>query len=57
VARHDLLRRARLVTPSSRVLKNISELMPGLPATLAPGPQADEMILGLTACLKQDNTE
>ncbi|MDH5499830.1 MAG: uroporphyrinogen-III synthase, partial [Gammaproteobacteria bacterium] len=53
----ELLRCARLVTPSSRVLKNITELMPGLPATLAPGPQADDMILGLIACLTQDKTE
>jgi len=53
----ELLRLTRLVTPSGRVLKNITERMPGLPATLAPGPQADDMILGLVACLTQDNTE
>jgi uroporphyrinogen-III synthase len=52
----DSLRHARLVTPSSRVLKNVSERMPDLPTTLAPGPQADDMILGLTACLKQDKS-
>jgi hypothetical protein len=51
------LRQTRLVTPSSRVLKNITELVPGVPATLAPGPRPDDMILGLIACLKQDNTE
>jgi hypothetical protein len=54
---HDLLRGCRLVTPSRRVLKNINELMPDARATLAPGPQADDMILGLIACLKRDNTE
>lgn len=53
----DLLLRARLVTPSRRVLKNLNELMPDARATLAPGPQADDMILGLSACLIQDNTE
>lgn len=57
IAHRGLLRQTRLVTPSSRVLKNISELVPGLPATLAPGPRPDDMILGLTACLTQDNTE
>jgi uroporphyrinogen-III synthase len=55
--KRGLLTRARLVTPSRRVLKNINELLPGARATLAPGPQAGEMILGLSACLKQDNSE
>jgi uroporphyrinogen-III synthase len=55
--RRDLLRHTRLVTPSLRVLKTITEQMPELAVTLAPGPQADDMILGLIACLKQDNTE
>jgi hypothetical protein len=53
----ELLHRCRLVTPSRRVLKNINELMPDTRATLAPGPQADDMILGLIACVKRDNTE
>ena len=53
----ELLAGCRLVTPSRRVLKNINELMPDARATLAPGPQADDMILGLIACLKRDNTE
>jgi uroporphyrinogen-III synthase len=57
VADRGLLRQSRLVTPSSRVLKNITELVPGVPTTLAPGPRPDDMILGLIACLKQDNTE
>lgn len=56
-AQRELLRKTRLVTPSSRVLKNITELLPDLPATLAPGPQADDMIVGLITCLKQDTTE
>jgi uroporphyrinogen-III synthase len=55
--RRALLRKTRLVTPSRRVLKNIAERMPGLSATLAPGPQANDMIVGLTASLKQVNTE
>ncbi|MCI0517972.1 MAG: uroporphyrinogen-III synthase [Woeseiaceae bacterium] len=57
VADRELLRHTRLVTPSSRVLKNINELVPGLSVTLAPGPRPDDMILGLIASLKQDNTE
>jgi hypothetical protein len=56
-ARRDLLRQTRLVTPSNRVLKNIAEQMPGLIATLAPGPRPDDMILGLSACLSEDNSE
>jgi uroporphyrinogen-III synthase len=34
-AARNVLLKSRLVTPSSRVLKNVTELMPGLPATLA----------------------
>ncbi len=56
-ARRSLLRQTRLVTPSSRVLKNIAEQMPGLIATLAPGPRPDDMILGLNACLSEDESE
>lgn len=56
-AERGLLRQTRLVTPSIRVLKNIREVAPGVPATLAPGPRPDDMILGLIACLEQDNTE
>jgi uroporphyrinogen-III synthase len=56
-ADRGLLRQTRLVTPSSRVLKNITELVPGVPATLAPGPKPDDMIVGLVASLVQDNTE
>ena len=56
-ADREMLRKTRLVTPSSRVLKNARELVPGLPVTLAPGPRPDDMILGLIASLKQDNNE
>lgn len=40
----DHLAETRLVTPAARVIKEALELLPGIPTTLAQGPQVDDMI-------------
>lgn len=40
----DHLVETRLVTPAARVIKEAQELLPGIPTTLAQGPQVDDMI-------------
>lgn len=40
----DQLVETRLVTPAARVIKEALELLPGIPTTLAQGPQVDDMI-------------
>jgi uroporphyrinogen-III synthase len=40
----ERLRQSTLVAPSTRVLQTASELLPGIPAVLAPGPQAPVMV-------------
>ena len=39
-----------LVTPATRVIKEAREQFPGLPATLARGPQAGDMVDAIIAC-------
>ncbi len=41
---HDHLVETRLVTPAARVIKEALELLPGIPTTLAQGPQVDDMV-------------
>ncbi|NCF24927.1 MAG: uroporphyrinogen-III synthase [Gammaproteobacteria bacterium] len=38
------LAKARLVTPAARVIKEVSDRLPGCPTTLADGPGADEIV-------------
>jgi len=40
----DHLVETRLVTPAERVIKEALDLLPGIPTTLAQGPQVDDMI-------------
>jgi uroporphyrinogen-III synthase len=40
----ELLRKTPLVAPGSRVLKTACELVPGIPATMASGPSAADMV-------------
>ena len=40
----DHLIETRLVTPAARVIKEALELLPGIPTTLAQGPQVDDMV-------------
>ena len=44
-----LLARTRLVTPASRVIKEARIRFPGIPVTLAEGPQADDIAAALAA--------
>ena len=43
------LAKTRLVTPASRVLKQLKDRLPGCPATLADGPGADEIVRAIAA--------
>jgi len=47
---HDTLRNTPLVTPAARVLKEVEKRFPGIPATLAQGPQAEDMVEAITTC-------
>ena len=40
----DHLVETRLVTPAARVIKEALDLLPGIPTTLAQGPQVDDMV-------------
>ncbi len=41
---HRALAKSRLVTPAARVIKEVTDRLPGCPATLADGPGADEIV-------------
>jgi uroporphyrinogen-III synthase len=47
---HDALRNTPLVTPAARVIKEVEKRSPGIPITLAEGPQAASMVAAITAC-------
>ena len=51
---HELLRKTPLVTPSKRVIKTASGLLPGISTTLGAGPQNHDMIRALSARPAQD---
>jgi uroporphyrinogen-III synthase len=40
----EALAKSRLVTPAARVIKEVSDRLPGCPTTLADGPGADEIV-------------
>ncbi|MDJ0812832.1 MAG: uroporphyrinogen-III synthase [Woeseiaceae bacterium] len=48
----ELLGKTRLVTPASRVIKEAEKRFPGIPTTLADGPQASDMVEAIVACVK-----
>ena len=43
------LAKTRLVTPAARVIKQVTDRLPGCPATLADGPGADEIVRAIAA--------
>ncbi|MDH4108508.1 MAG: uroporphyrinogen-III synthase [Gammaproteobacteria bacterium] len=49
-----VLRTARLVAPSERVIKTIQERLPDARCILAPGPQAADVVGALVASLRYD---
>jgi uroporphyrinogen-III synthase len=46
---HRVFAETRLVTPASRVIKEVQDRLPGCPATLADGPGADEIVRAIAA--------
>ena len=46
---HRALAETRLVTPASRVIKEVQDRLPGCPAILADGPGADEIVRAVAA--------
>lgn len=46
----EALHRTPLVTPAKRVIKEVQDRFPGIPTTLANGPQARDMIDAILAC-------
>jgi uroporphyrinogen-III synthase len=46
---HPAFAETRLVTPASRVIKEVQDRLPGCPATLADGPGADEIVRAIAA--------
>ncbi len=48
----EYLGKTRLVTPASRVIKAASDRFPGIPTTLADGPQAGDMVEAIVASMQ-----
>ena len=48
----EFLGKTRLVTPARRVIKEAEKRFPGIPTTLADGPQASDMVEAIVASLK-----
>ena len=48
----ELLGTTPLVTPATRVIKEAEKRFPGIPTTLADGPQARDMVEAIVACLQ-----
>ena len=46
---HRVLAETPLVTPASRVIKEVTDRLPGCPVTLADGPGADEIVRAIAA--------
>jgi uroporphyrinogen-III synthase len=46
---HGALAKTRLVTPAARVIKEVTDRLPGCPVTLADGPGADEIVRAIAA--------
>jgi uroporphyrinogen-III synthase len=46
---HAALAKTRLVTPAARVIKEVTDRLPGCPVTLADGPGADEIVRAIAA--------
>ena len=46
---HPALAKTRLVTPAARVIKEVTDRLPGCPVSLADGPSADEIVRAIAA--------
>ena len=54
---HDALRKTPLVTPATRVIIDIEKRFPGIPTTLAQGPQANDMVAAIVTCTNPGNPD
>lgn len=54
---HEALRNTPLVTPAARVLKEVEKRFPGIPTTLAKGPQAKDMVAAIVACTNPGHSD
>lgn len=46
-----MVTRTPLVTPADRVIKQVAQLLPGMPTTLADAPDADAMVRGIVRAI------
>ncbi len=54
---HDALRKTPLVTPAARVIIDVEKRFPGIPITLAQGPQADDMVAAIVTSTNSGNPD
>ena len=54
---HAVLARTPLVTPATRVINEATKRFPGIPVTLANGPQAGDMVEAIIACTQPGNPD
>jgi uroporphyrinogen-III synthase len=54
---HDALRKTPLVTPATRVIIEVEKRFPGIPITLAEGPQASDMVAAIVTCTNPGNPD
>jgi len=54
---HEALQKTPLVTPASRVIKEVEDRFPGMVTTLAQGPQAKDMVAAITACMNSGQAD
>ena len=53
----EYLGKTRLVTPASRVIKAANDRFPGIPTTLAKGPQAGDMVEAIVASTQPGHSD
>ncbi len=53
----EYLGKTRLVTPASRVIKAANDRFPGIPTTLAKGPQAGDMVEAIVASMQPGHSD
>ncbi|MDJ0906220.1 MAG: uroporphyrinogen-III synthase [Woeseiaceae bacterium] len=53
----EYLGKTRLVTPASRVIKAASDRFPGIPTTLAKGPQAADMVEAIVTSMQSGHSD
>ena len=54
---HDALRKTPLVTPATRVIIEVEKRFPGIPTTLAQGPQANDIVAAIVTCANPGHSD